>query len=97
MRAFLQEEIAGAVQDAGELVTTAAGDCYGVFRDQYEQLETGVPAEGLRSTLVLADADVARLQLRKDVVVTVRGQTFKIRRIEPMVADMSRAILANQR
>jgi len=93
MHPFLDEEVRGLVSDAGVVVTCDAGTFNGVFRDQYEAMEVGVVTEGVKPTLICAAADVAALQITKESRLVCEGVTYKVRRIESMVAGMSRLVL----
>ena len=69
---------------------TDGGNILGVFDHEYVD---GVDVEGRQPLLTSATADVVALGLRKGSLVTVGGETYRVRRHEPDGTGMSRLIL----
>lgn len=93
MHPFLEADLQGIVSDAGVPVSCDGGTFNGVFRDQYEAMETGMIVEGLKPTIVATAADIERVGLAKEARIVCEGVIYKVRRLEPMVAGMTRIVL----
>jgi hypothetical protein len=74
----------------GTQLSTDSGSLLGFFDNEFIE---GAEIEGRQPVLTCATPNVVALGLRKGSLVTVEGETYRVRRHEPNGDGMSRLIL----